>query len=362
MNESHLTPSLPAEWYYSESQFLAEREHLFKKEWIFLCNSQEIPHANDYITCDVMGIPVAVLRDDKEQVQVLLNVCRHRAAPLLTEKKGKLTKPVLMCQYHGWCYHTDGRFKHAPYTTQGTESLDLKQIHFVEARGLIFITFHPNPPSFEQRKEHLFKEMDAAQFKIERYTYHSQMIREGDFNWKTWVEGFQECYHCPSIHPIFNKDFQMSQYQVHNKDHFSVHQCPRKEKSSSGSFEGLWLWLYPNCGLPCYEKVFYTKRINPKSPTKTELIYTFFVNNEFSEQDANEFFAFVNKITDEDFKICSLVQKNLEQGSGNQLFEHGYLNKARENGVHYFHQLLRQAVLPEQENPKIPCLQAECID
>src|SRR5579872_4443531 len=108
MQESTLVPSLPTSWYHSHSQFLAEKENIFKKEWIFLCHAQQVPHAGDYITCDVMGLPVIVLRDEQEKIQVLLNVCRHRAAPLLTEKKGRLAKPVLMCQYHGWCYHTDG--------------------------------------------------------------------------------------------------------------------------------------------------------------------------------------------------------------------------------------------------------------
>ncbi|KTD75162.1 aromatic ring-hydroxylating oxygenase subunit alpha [Legionella waltersii] len=346
MKEANLTQSLPAEWYYSDSQFYLEKEHLFKKEWIFLCHTQEIPSANDYLTTEVMGIPILILRDEHEQIHVLLNICRHRAAPILTEKRGTLTKPFLVCQYHAWCYHKDGRFKNAPYTTANSEALDLKKIHFEIARGMIFINFDPNPSCFESRKNRLIDEMDAAQFEIERYSFHSQMVREGDFNWKIWVEGFQECYHCPTIHPIFNKDFHMSQYEVHNKDHFSVHNCPRKVESSSGSFEGLWMWIYPNCGLPCYEKVFYTKRVNPKSPTKTELIYTFFVTNNFSETEASEFFSFIHKITDEDFKICKLVQNNLESGSGRGLFEHGYLNTARENGVHYFHQLLRSAVSP----------------
>lgn len=345
MQQSTLVPSLPPSWYCSDAQFRSEKENIFHKDWIFFCHAQEIPQAGDYITADIMGTPIIALRDENEQIQILLNVCRHRSAPLLTEKRGKLLKPLLMCQYHGWCYQTDGTFKHAPFVTNTCESLNLIKINYAEARGMIFVSLNQQPTAFEIRKENIFKEMDDSKFKIENYHYHRQIIREGNFNWKVWVEGFQECYHCPTIHPIFNKDFNLAKYQVHNKDHFSVHTCPRKEPSSTGKFEGLWLWLYPNCGLPCYENVYYSLRINPKSAEKTELIYTFFVNEQFHVEE-NQFFEFAKQITDEDIVICEQVQKNLSELTSAQHFDHGYLNLSRENGVHYFHELVRKAVAP----------------
>lgn len=344
MKESTLTHSLPADWYYTQEQYLAEKKNIFQKDWVFLGHAQQIPEPGDYFTCDIMGIPVAALRDEAGNLQVLLNICRHRAAPLLTEKHGKLAKPVLMCQYHGWCYHTDGSFKHAPFLTTTTENLNLKKIHFTEARGMIFVCFAEQPETFNARKAAILKEMDDAKFNIDGYRYNRQIIRTGNFNWKTWIEGFQECYHCPTVHPVFNKDFHLSKYEVHNKDRFSVHTCPRREASSSGSFEGLWLWMFPNCGMPCYEKVYYSLRINPTSATTTELIYTFFTNEKFTAEDAENFFAFVKQITDEDATLCENVQLNLEQTAGTALFPHGYLHASRENGVKYFHDLIRSAV------------------
>lgn len=347
MKESTLTPALPPSWYFSDEQFALEKERIFKRDWVFFCHAQELPEAGDYLTADVAGIPVICLRDHDGNIQVLLNVCRHRAAPLLSEKRGKLTKPLLMCQYHGWCYQLDGSFKHAPFVTTTPEALNLKKISFTEARGMIFISFAPEPAAFDQRKAGILSEMDSAKFNIEHYRYHSQIVREGNFNWKLWIEGFQECYHCPTVHPVFNKDFHLSKYEVHNKDHFSVHTCPRREPSSSGSFEGLWLWMFPNCGLPCYEKVYYSLRINPKAANKTELIYTFFTTDKFTAEDEKNFFAFVKQITDEDALLCEQVQKNLEECAGTELYDHCYLNTTRENGVQYFHELVRKAVADE---------------
>jgi len=43
------------------------------------------------------------------------------------------------------------------------------------------------------------------------------------------------------------------------------------------------------------------------------------------------------------------VQKNIEEGTGEHLYQHGYLNLTRENGVYYFHQLVRKAVCGAQK-------------
>lgn len=344
MDKATLVPSLPPAWYYTEEHFEKEKSAIFEKDWVFFCHTQQIPENGDYVTGDIAGIPVAVLRDDKGQIQVLLNVCRHRGALVLPDKKGRLTKPTLMCQYHGWCYNMDGSFKQAPFLPSANYLLDLKKVYWQDIRGMIFISFNPEPTEFDSRRNEILQEMDSAQFKIDQYRYHSQIIRTGDFNWKTWIEGFQECYHCPTIHAGFNKDFNLAKYEVHNKDHFSLHQCPRKNPSATGSFEGLWLWLYPNCGLPCYEKVYYSLRVNPTSPSRTELIYTFFTNDQFNAEDESQFFDFVTKITDEDIHICEQVQRNLEACNSAELFPNGYLNMSRENGVYYFHQLVREAI------------------
>lgn len=343
MDKTTLVPSLPPAWYFSEEQFKKEKAGIFAKEWVYFCHEKEILQSGDYVTGDIAGIPVAALRDEQGQIQVLLNVCRHRGALLLTEKKGHLERPIIKCQYHGWCYQTDGKFKQAPFLAAPAISLDLKKIQWETLRGMIFISFNQQPTEFDTQRQQILHEMDAAKFEMNQYHYHSQIVREGQFNWKTWTEGFQECYHCPTIHAGFNKDFDLTKYAVLNKEKFSVHQCPRKVPSSTGSFSGLWLWLYPNCGLPCYEKIFYTKRVNPLSPTRTELIYTFFATKEFLPQDEEAFFMFVKQITDEDIHICEQVQRNLEACAEDHLFKTGYLNTARENGVHYFHQLVREA-------------------
>jgi phenylpropionate dioxygenase-like ring-hydroxylating dioxygenase large terminal subunit len=351
-SELSFLPGLSSDWYTSPAYFQEERKNIFQKEWIYLAQGDQIPEPGHYITMSVTNIPIILLRNPQGQLKGLYNICRHRGANVLKEKHGCLQHGTLVCRYHGWSYKDDGTLKNVPHmplknmTEEEMEKLFLPSFAVKEINGLIFgclslsgdaMAVDNCSPAFDQKEKELKKEFQAAGFSPEHYSYHSQIVRVGTFNWKVWIEGFQECYHCPTVHPIFNKDFHLSRYQVTNKMEYSLHTCPRREVSSSGGFEGLWLWIFPNCGLPCYEKIFYTLRINPLSVHETELIYTFMSRKDFSTEEAEKFFSFVKDITDEDIELCEQVQRNLETG----LFPQGSLHPEKENGVFYFHELVK---------------------
>jgi phenylpropionate dioxygenase-like ring-hydroxylating dioxygenase large terminal subunit len=204
------------------------------------------------------------------------------------------------------------------------------------------VNLSPYEAAFSEEHSELTERIDNSGCRLlADYSFHSTMSREGDFNWKVWIEGYQECYHCPTIHPVFLNDFALTRYSVENCRQFSVHSCERKVKSASGAFEGLWLWVYPNLGLPIYEPAFYTLQVNPLDVNRTRLTYTFHARKSTSAAVMAEFLRFVDQITQEDISICQAVQKNLNSG----VFHHGVLNPARENGVIYFQSLVRQAVV-----------------
>src|SRR5205823_3122992 len=61
---------------------------------------------------EVAGEPLLVVRDGDGVLRAFFNVCRHRAAPLLSEPCGTATK--LRCPYHGWTYDLAGRLRGTP--------------------------------------------------------------------------------------------------------------------------------------------------------------------------------------------------------------------------------------------------------
>ncbi len=335
------TETLAASWYHAPAIYELERRAVFAREWLYAAHRSELRQPGDYVTLTLAGYPLLLLVGSDGVLRGFHNVCRHRASPLCTEPHGRLEGSAVVCRYHGWSYEHTGAFRSAPQG-QGlcAEGLSLHGIQVADFDGLVFVNLDPAARPFQEAHAELIAQIRGSGYDLQRYQLHSRMTVEGDFNWKVWIEGFQECYHCATIHPIFNKDFQLRSYRVDNKDRYSVHACQRKVPSASGAFEGLWLWVHPNLGLPCYEPGYYTLQVIPLSASRTRLAYTFRFRPDYTAAEIDTFKAFVQEITREDVTVCERVQQNLAAG----VFEKGVLVPERENGVQYFHALLRQAL------------------
>ncbi|APJ04773.1 aromatic ring-hydroxylating oxygenase subunit alpha [Silvanigrella aquatica] len=347
---SPFTKTIPASWYYDPHIYEMERKSIFSSEWIYIGEENDFKNSGDYIKYEMAGYPLFLVKGEDNLIRGFHNVCIHRAAPLVSEKKGNLKNSSVTCRYHGWTYDLKGTLNHTPFL----ETSDVKkncqgslfEVKLAQFNGLIFINLNENPIDFNEFINPLDHELNHAKYNFNEYTNYESMEHEGNFNWKTWQDGFQECYHCMTIHPIFNKNFQLRKYNIENKDRYSVHSCERKDITSSfGEFEGLWLWHYPNLGLPCYQNCFYTLQVNPINSRKTKLSYRFRFKSHVNEIERKEFIKTIEKITFEDIMICEQVQKNLEVG----IYNEGILHPERENGVEYFHSLIKKALADQNK-------------
>jgi len=344
MNE--LTKTLPASWYHEPKYFEQERKTVFAKEWLYVAEAEDLKEAGDYVSFDIAGYPVFLLVGADQKIRGFHNFCRHRAAPLITEPRGRLKTLTMTCKYHGWTYDLQGELLQAPFCNtelcKKSESLSLVDIQVGLFNSMVFINLDKNAAPFSEAWAPVLKEFQESGYPVREYVSTSRMTRQGAFNWKVWVDGYQECYHCMTIHPVLSKDFALRKYKIENKEKYSLHSCERKVDSPLGTFQGLWLWVYPNLGLPCYEPCYYTLQINPLDATHTELNYRFHFKESVDSKTREDFIDLVKKITAEDVAICESVQKNLVAG----VYQEGYLNLERENGVQYFHSLLTTSLSP----------------
>ncbi len=344
--------TIPSYWYTDNDIFQIERNEIFKKSWLYAADETEFKNIGDYLNLEIAGYPFIILKKTENEFIGFHNFCIHRAAPLLTEKKGNLKNSQITCRYHGWTYNLQGDLVSAPMLDiniiKENCSAKLHAVQIGKINNLIFVNLNfENKESFSEFITPASNELQLKKHDMSVFKLFGQIEITGNFNWKTWVDGFQECYHCHTIHPIFNRDFYLKNYQIENKTNYSVHSCERKNNSQSGTNAGLWLWLYPNLGLPCYEKVYYTLQINPLSAKQTKLSYKFRFKETVTENERVEFIKFIEKITIEDLSICEQVQKNLEVG----IFQQGLLNPEKENGTAYFHTLVKKAISNAKEFP-----------
>jgi choline monooxygenase len=185
---------------YTQSDFL-DREigTIFSKEWICVGRSNGLANPGDYLTYELAGQPVVVLRDKDGQLRAFSNVCLHRMSTLL---EGAGNTRAIVCPYHAWTYGLDGRLRGAPFMTQTTgfckEDYALPSIRCEEWLGWIYVTLDNERESVATALRPL--ESMIAQYEMENYVECFHETHVWDTNWKVLAENFMESYHLPFCH------------------------------------------------------------------------------------------------------------------------------------------------------------------
>ena len=137
----------PISRYHSPERFERERAAIFRRTPIVAAQSSELADPRDFLSREVMGLPVLLARDDEGAVHAFLNVCRHRGAKLERETSG--CKRVFTCPYHGWSWTNTGDLRAVPQEKQGFPDLPraergLRRLPVAEAHGFIWNIANPD--------------------------------------------------------------------------------------------------------------------------------------------------------------------------------------------------------------------------
>ena len=347
--------SLPASYYTMDQQIEQEKQKIFGTSWLFVTSSSRLPNPGDFFSIDLLGKKILLVRQDDGDIIAFLNACRHRGAPLVLETEGTMKAKCITCPYHSWSYNFDGSLRKAPsFVDIEKEKYSLVKLRLHEICGLLFVNLSNNSkdPDFGSLHEVI------SQYPFSSYHYFSTKTFEVACNWKVFLEGFQECYHCSGLHPLFARNYDLSKYTVHNRDMFSHHTCPIKRSSEElGTRDGEWLWIWPNLCLALYEKYYDTLQVIPVSPNKTKLVVSFYGRNDLTKEQLESCISDVSFQTfREDIAMCEGVQSNLESGMVN--VDGGPLHPEREAGVIFFDSLVRKAMETKEREGCSPC--GEC--
>jgi Rieske 2Fe-2S family protein len=186
-----------------------ELRAFFARRWMLVGRGSEMPEPGDFVTADVAGESVIVVRQLDGSVRAMLNVCRHRGARILLEGRGSCQR-MMRCPYHSWSYGLDGALLGAPNMRDsvgpGQAHLGLQRVSVVEAHGSLWVTLEGDPGGFDgsvtgQLRARLGDDHALARWELDRLVTGRQIRYDVAANWKLIVENFMECYHCASIHP-----------------------------------------------------------------------------------------------------------------------------------------------------------------
>jgi Rieske 2Fe-2S family protein len=108
-----------------------------------------------------------------------------------------------VCPYHAWAYDFDGSLRGAPLLSRN-EAFDksewsLHALPAVDWHGWVFVDPSGQSGDFA---DHV-AELEPILSGYDAGSLRTAEMHEYDVaaNWKVIVENYQECYHCPSIHP-----------------------------------------------------------------------------------------------------------------------------------------------------------------
>ncbi len=191
--------AMPKSVYTSQAFLAQELEHIFAAEWLCAGRADALPNPGDYLTMEIAGEPVIVLRDRDGALRALSNVCRHRMSTLL---EGRGTVRSIVCPYHAWTYNLDGSLRGAPAMTLNEgfckENVSLPTIRCTDWNGWIFVTLNPDAP---EPRERLQAVGDLVGYlEMGNYVESFREEHRWNTNWKVLGENFMESYHLPVCH------------------------------------------------------------------------------------------------------------------------------------------------------------------
>lgn len=202
---------LPGAAYTSDEFFKLEQKQLFPRTWMCIAFASDVPAPGDAIPLTAAGIPIILVRDQKGLIRVFHNVCRHRAAMIVTEPCRRLKQ--FACPYHAWAYDLDGRLKAVPYfdgTRDGHSKLplNLAKLGLVPVRTAVwhhwvFINLAENAAPFAEHIRPLEELIDGAEIGATRLGHREDWEWRG--NWKMQNDNW-ETYHHIWVHKnVFTK-------------------------------------------------------------------------------------------------------------------------------------------------------------
>jgi Rieske 2Fe-2S family protein len=198
--------TLSRDYYLLPDFFAREIGQIFTRSWFCAGHVSRIPNAGDYFVLDAYGESIIILRDQKEEIHAFYNVCRHRGTHMCEETEGRFSKTI-QCPYHAWTYSLDGKLIGAPLMKDvadfNKEEYPLHAVNLYVWQGFIFLNLASSPQPFEQVFQPVLDKFEGWNLPLLKSA--RRIVYDVKANWKLIFQNYNECYHCPPVHPQLAK-------------------------------------------------------------------------------------------------------------------------------------------------------------
>ncbi len=346
--------TLPASYYTDPEVFRREIERFFFQRWICAGRTAFIPRPGDYFLREIAGESIIVTRDAASDVRAFYNVCRHRGTRMCTAPEGRFGNRI-QCPYHGWTYALDGRLIGAPHMDEpgfAREDYPLHEVKTAVWDGHLFLHLGDSRTALTLPDR-------FRPWRMEELILHKRITYDVKANWKLAILNYNECLHCPLLHPALNRltDYLGADNEAPGASFIGGSMGFRggaETMSTDGKrrrdyLPGLnddeqrkvcYYTIYPNLMLSLHPDYMMVHTLWPKAVDRTEILCEWYFHPaEISKPDfiADDVIEFWDTTNREDWNIVELSQLGIQS----RAYRPGPYSR-REELLHAFDQVVRE--------------------
>jgi Rieske 2Fe-2S family protein len=336
--------TLPGRDYWAPEVFELDRERIFFRHWTYLGRADDLAEPGEYAAFGVAGESVLVVRGKDGGLRGFYNVCRHRGSRLCDEGAGRM-RGAIKCPYHAWSYAFDGRLIGTPMVGEDEvdrESLGLWPLTVDVWAGFLFAHLGEQPePLVDSLRAQAESPLAYERFgPLGELRVGARTETDVAANWKILVENYNECLHCPTVHPelvavvpAYKRGDVLEQGRddggvaiagggtsLTRSGHSVLPVLPGMTEHEAASVYAMC--IFPNMFLDISGTCTIATRLAPLGPQQTTVVTEYLFRPEAIGEagfDSSEVVEFNELVARQDYTVCERVQK----GVRSRAFDHG---------------------------------------
>jgi|TARA_B110000116_G_scaffold222036_1_gene200737 choline monooxygenase len=342
--------TLPSRFYKSQEIFDRLKETVFLKSWQWIGDSVSLVPLSEMVypfvmLPDCITEPLLLVRDNKNGVKCLSNVCTHRGN-IVAANPGKAKS--LTCMYHGRQFDLDGNFKRMPEFSQAKNfprpCEGLREFALADLCGHLFVSLEP-AFDFSEILETMNERIGFLP--LDEFKRNDIMNKDYIVNchWALYCDNYLEGFHIPFVHEELNSVLDYGNYKTEMYPHMNlqigysvggteVFDLPEGHIDYGKDVAAYYYWVFPNMMFSFYPWGLSINIVKPLSLNKTKVSFITYIYDETKlEAGAG---SLLDKVERED----EFVVEGVHKGVQSRFYTSGRFSPTKEQGVHQFHGLL----------------------